>query len=76
MKGSKRRYQVVTLDSCGVGQMAIDLGNLNQNREDYEFVYALADRIDDVLDLKPGESMYFQPNRDDCSSKGIIKRVI
>ena len=42
---------------------------------DYEYIYALRDIINEVLDLKIGESMYFQPNRDNADSKGIILRV-
>jgi len=31
--------------------------------------------IDRVMDLKIKESLYFQPNRDDHTSKGIITRT-
>lgn len=40
-----------------------------------ELVYAFNEILDAVLDLKTGESIYFQPNRDDKNSKGIIVRV-
>ena len=40
-----------------------------------EYMYALSQVLDSVLDLKENESMYFQPNRDDKNSKGIITRI-
>jgi hypothetical protein len=41
-----------------------------------ETVYALQELgLDDVLDMKVGESMYFRPNRDNIHSKAIIFRM-
>lgn len=45
------------------------------NYSNYEYFYAMHDIVDKILDLKAGESMYFQPNRDDKTSKGIITRT-
>lgn len=42
---------------------------------DDEVSYSLQEVINDVLDLKKHESMYFQPNRDNKNSKAIITRV-
>lgn len=41
---------------------------------EYEYIYAIQDIADKILDLKIGESMYFQPNRDNDLTKGIITR--
>lgn len=44
---------------------------------DYEFIYALNENyMNDVFNLKKGESMYFQPIRDDHMSRGIITRIM
>ena len=44
-------------------------------RNEYEYVYALIDIIDKVLDLKEGENMYFNPHRDDATQKGLLTRT-
>jgi hypothetical protein len=50
---------------------------LNKNEEgcDWEFVYALHEVAEKVIKLDVNESMYFQPNRDNNKSKGIIVRI-
>lgn len=47
-----------------------------KNEYEYEYIYAIQSyHLDDMLDLKIGESIFFQPNRDDSKSKGIITRI-
>lgn len=41
----------------------------------YEWEICVEEEEDKVLKLKVGESMYFQPNRDDSTTKGIILRT-
>jgi hypothetical protein len=50
---------------------------LNKNEEgcDWEFVYSLHELAESVIKLDVNESMYFQPNRDNDKSKGIIVRT-
>lgn len=76
---SRRKYYVAMIDDTDeVDQFWFDLDKiyeLDPEESHYEFRYALNDIIDDVLDLKNGESMYFQPDRQDINSKGIIKRI-
>lgn len=44
---------------------------------DYEFIYALEFYgFDKILDMKFGESLFIQPNRDNAESKGILTRTI
>lgn len=43
---------------------------------DYEFVNAMAEIENEIDKLFVGDCMYFQPNRDDKTSKGIITRVL
>lgn len=74
---SKRTFEIVSTSE-----------NLNKNLDkvimtldsivydDYsELGYALQEVIDEVLDLKVGESIYFTPNRDIKDSKGLILRI-
>lgn len=43
---------------------------------DWEFVYAMTEIGDEWTKLDVGNSMYFQPTRDDANSKGIITRIL
>lgn len=43
--------------------------------ESMEYIHALNEIIDSVMDLKVGKALYFQPNREDKNSKGIIVRL-
>ncbi len=71
---SKREYEL-SIAECG--QTTVSRCRIDAVLEDdgFEYQYAMQYIIDDVLDLKLNESMYFQPNRDDKSSKGIILRI-
>lgn len=76
---SRRKYKIAICDNVGLTVEKLTVKSLlrestpNENR--YEYIYALQDIADEVLDLKTGESMVFQPNRDDPNSKGIILRI-
>lgn len=72
---SKRHYKVAICDQIGLSVEKITLNRLMDDSQDLELFYALRDLIDEVLDLKVDESIYFQPNRDDKNTKGIIRRV-
>jgi hypothetical protein len=76
---SKRQYAVImVLDGNTVVTEAVDIrGLLNsfEHKNAFEWVNAIEDIFDEVLDLRLGESMYFQPDRDNESSKGIIART-
>ena len=47
----------------------------SENENDFEFKYALQDSIDEILDMKINETIYFQYNRDDKNSKGLLTRI-
>ena len=47
----------------------------SENENDFEFKYALQDSIDEILDMKINETIYFQYNRDDQNSKGLLTRI-
>lgn len=77
---SKRTYEVVMVEGGGeFNRIAVlPIGRILKPREqgkDWEYIYALNDIIDKILDLKDGQSMYFQPNRDNYDTKGIILRT-
>lgn len=72
---SRRRYTIAVADQHGLSTERLSLNTLFRNKEGYEYKYAIADMIDAILDLKEGESLYFQSNRDDTNSKGIILRT-
>ena len=48
---------------------------LADKKDEYEYIYALQEYFDRILDMKEGYSIYFQPNRNDKNSKGIIIRT-
>lgn len=74
---SKREFQVayymVSLENYEftLSEFAAELHQNNCS----ELFYSLDEVIDQVLDLKVGDSMYFQPNRDIPTTKGIIVRT-
>jgi hypothetical protein len=72
---SKRKYRVAISDAAGISIENITFKTLLNSSEDAEFIYAMRDILDKILDLKEYESIYFQPNRDDKSTHGIIRRV-
>lgn len=69
MKTSKRRYVIQT----SIGNTTTELLHPKIqkiiNNTEGEVYFALQDELDLILDLRQGESMYFQPNRDDSKSK-------
>lgn len=73
--GSARSFKSITQDGNHTSQMAFSLEDIVKNHGDYEIYYALDDVLDQVLDLKVEETMYFQPNRDNKMSKGILLRI-
>lgn len=74
---SKRQYRVAVCDTVGLTVENVSLANLLTDISDtsYEWVIAMKEQTDEILDLQPGGSLYFQPNRDDKNSKGIIFRI-
>ena len=48
---------------------------IEHNGGEYEYVYALMEHEKELLSLQVGQSMYFQPVRDDNTTKAIVIRV-
>jgi len=72
---SKRRYQISVLESGHSGIFLYEFCLSTLLEDESEMAYSIQERTDDLLDLKKGESMYFQPVRDLKESKGIILRI-
>jgi len=76
-KVSDREYRIVTITPMMTEVLFEDytttLGNIA--KEGNETAYALQEIIDSVMDTAIGCSLYFQPNRDNKQSKGIITRI-
>ena len=71
---SNRKFKV-QISSLIVEDFTIDLDEIINNPDALEVIYAMNEILDKILDLKLNESMYFQPNRDNNKSKGIITRL-
>lgn len=72
---SSRKYQIAVLE-VGIHGLSLSEMSLSQILEsDYEVCYCLHEMIDEMLDLKIGQSVYFQPVRDIDTSKAIIVRI-
>lgn len=74
---SSRTYLCLWSEAGEIHRKEISVSRIfnNSKNSEFEYIYAVQDRCDEILDLKLNESMYFQFNRDDEDSKGIIKRI-
>jgi hypothetical protein len=73
-----RKYKIAIYEGGNeiqVHEIRID-DILFPNDNDFEHIYALMEVLEDILYLKPDQSMYFQPNRDNKNTKGILLRII
>ena len=72
---SKRRYLVAYIEGTGAYSNEIRLANIYADADGYEWQYAMQERIDEILDLKVGDSIPFRFNRDVSDSMGYVKRI-
>ena len=72
---SKRMYSIEESVNGIISNYRIKLTEIMDKASDSETIYAIQECIDDIMDLKLNKSMFFQPNRDDEESKGIITRI-
>lgn len=78
---SNRIFQIVIVEPGTKGyvftkeHITFDQLFHNKDKNPFEFIFALQEIADAVLDLKENESMYFQPNRDNNQTKGILLRI-
>ena len=80
MPDSKRKYAVftsITPVAFEVGEIALRsiLEPKGKDGDDFEYIYALGEIVDQIMDLKPLDHLYFQSNRDDKNERGLIVRI-
>jgi len=75
---SKRVFEILFFEGGQSIHLEVELNELfsdTSNEDNFEYVYAMQDSIDDILDLRVNDTMYFQFNRDDVNTKGVIRRI-
>lgn len=72
---TRRIFECVWFEGTTLTHKVVPLHRiLNQIENEFEYIYAIADDMDKVLDLKKGETISFQFTRDNSSSIGILRR--
>lgn len=76
MINTVREYKLL-FDAYGeTVEITVDLERIiNDIENEFEYIYALQDEFDTILDMKKNDIISFQFNRDDAMEKGIIKRI-
>ena len=73
---SKRKYVAIGNEGAQIFEIEFNFYELLKEDENAtEVFYAMQGKTDEILDLKNGESLYFQANRDNENDKGIILRI-
>lgn len=77
---SKRTYIVIVstneLPKASAQEIGInEILNPKDEGGDWEYIYALEEVIDKVLDLQKMDILEFQANRDDAGTRGILIRL-
>ena len=73
---SKRKYIAIGNEGNQIFEIEFNFYELLKEDENTtEVFYAMQGKTDEILDLKNGESLYFQANRDNETDKGIILRI-
>lgn len=79
-----RRFKVITFDREDIQESLVSFEQLmglplqgweEDNIEHTELMFAMRDVMDDILDLKVWDRMFFKENRDNSNSHSIIIRV-
>ena len=73
-----RSFEAVICENGNTSIMYFYTPNqINLNGSEFEYIYAIYEKyLEAVNILAIGQSMYFQPTRDDKTSKGIITRIL
>lgn len=73
---TNRKYRIIYFDiHCQLNDEEYGLDELLNQDDNLEVQYSAQERTDEILDLKNGESMYFQVNRDNDNSKAVLLRI-
>lgn len=72
---SKRQFEVVGFEGGQKVKVKFSVSRLFDKKEEQELFYTLQEVIDNVLDLKVGEALFIDLNRDNREDKGVILRT-
>lgn len=73
---TQRAYLLLMSDSNNQPETKTLNDLINESMvKDYEYAHSIMENLDNLLDLKRDESMYFLYNRDNPQSKSVIKRI-
>lgn len=77
MHNSNRKYLVVGVEGGDSFVLDISINKLmkKDSDNDSEVLYAMQEITDEILDLKKNESMFFQADRNNEHTKGVILRI-
>lgn len=75
---SKRKYHVVGFDRSTVINTTVtahELLAVETTKDPYEYLNALSEDDDAILDLHVGQCLYVRLNRDSPEAIGVIRRI-
>lgn len=73
---SKRKYVIAWIEGDFADNKQITIEEIiNAKDDDMEYIYAIGEYLDEVLDLKIGGRLAIKFNRDNEDSDGWIKRI-
>lgn len=75
---TERTYKIALIESDNISVVTNSLNDIidgTKKSDAYEYMYAIEENIDALLDLKVYEKMTFQFCRDDQNTLGVILRI-
>lgn len=75
LPNTKRKFAIAYIESFEPVAIKTDLHRILNDSNDYEWAYSIRENFDSLLDLKIGERLQMQFNRDNENSTGFIQRI-
>tara|TARA_R100000781_G_scaffold84645_1_gene52093 strand:- start:386 stop:676 length:291 start_codon:yes stop_codon:yes gene_type:complete len=72
---TRRKWLLIFEDGVMETITLTSIYSKSDQESNWEYNYALNAIIDEVLDMKVNETIYFQHNRDDENSKSLLTRI-
>jgi hypothetical protein len=72
---SSRRYAIAFIEGDAACTYFPTLSDILDSSDDMEYKYAIQEEFDKLLDLKVGDRLLMNFNRDNTDSAGYIKRT-
>lgn len=72
---SNRQYLVAFIEGEAIETHYPTLSDILNPADEWEWKYAIQEDFDKILDLKIGERLMMNFNRDNKDSSGILKRI-